>query len=111
MSARLAIGVSASLKLNAMSKTLSEPVAALDGEAQSKFDSFLKKSEVARKGARAGNEAKALKEEIVLLMGDRLIAQLPDGRRIQKVQKSGHRNPMPASDYSWWELAEMPAAA
>lgn len=92
-------------------KPLTETVARLDDDAQVKFDKFLRKTKIARDGSKAGAEAKTLKEEIVLAMGESVIAQLPDGRRIQKVQKHAHRNPMPARDDAWWELSELPAAA
>ena len=92
-------------------KQLTEAVAQLDEAMQSKFDTFLKKNEIAKKGSRAGAEAKDLKAEIVAAMGEATIAELPDGRRIQKVHKTGHKRPQPACDYEWWELAELPAAA
>lgn len=92
-------------------KPLTEAVARLDQAAQDKFDRFQKQNEIAKKGSRAGAEAKELKLELVEAMGDRTIGELPDGRRIQKVHKTGHKKPQPACDYEWWELAELPAAA
>jgi hypothetical protein len=87
-----------------------ERVAKLDEAAQKKFDAFKSKSEFARKGARAGEEAKKLKTEICEAMGDCIVAELPDGRRLQKVSKSAHRKAAKAYDYSWEELNEVQAA-
>ena len=92
-----------------MAKKLKAEVVVLDDEAQSKFDKFLKANKVASKGRRATDESRALRDEIVELMGEAMLAQLPDGRRIQRVPQCRHYPPKRAAVIEWDELNEIPA--
>lgn len=91
-----------------MGAVLSEQVVRLDAAAAKTFDAFLSKRETAKKGRRAGEEADALKEQLVEAMGTCSIAELPDGRRLQKVHKQAHRKAQKAYDYEWVELGLLP---
>lgn len=92
-----------------MPAATTEQVAVLDQDAMKKFDEFKRKSEIARKGSRAGEDAKQLKKEICEAMGDCVIAELPDGRRLQRVEKSSHHKARKAQNYYWDELNEIEA--
>jgi hypothetical protein len=90
-----------------MSK-MQQPIKMLGGEAQEEFNAFQKKTAIASKGRTADKEAKRLKQAIVDRMGEFNLAQLPDGRILQRVRKEMHQPARKASDYEWWELAELP---
>jgi hypothetical protein len=93
-----------------VAKTLTAEVARLDEDAQAKFDKFQKLSAKASDGRRAGDDARKLKDEIVALMGDCVLAQLPDGRQVQRVHQVRDVPAKKAYSYEFDELKEIPAA-
>lgn len=91
----------------AQTQTVDVPV--LDADAQKKFDEYLKQNKIASKGRRATDAAHVLRDAIVALMGDAMLARLPDGRCIQRVPQSREYPAKKKAIFKWDQLNEIPA--
>jgi hypothetical protein len=88
-----------------MARAKAEPTVNLSAEIAQKFKEFQDLDSVVKAGGRAERAAKKIKTEIVEAMGEHNVGELPDGRRLLKVTKSGHRDAAEAYDYKWHELS------
>ncbi|MBK8916422.1 MAG: hypothetical protein IPM64_17795 [Phycisphaerales bacterium] len=90
--------------------TVQVEVVVLDEDAQKKFDEYLKQNKIASKGRRATDAAQALRDQLVERMAGAMLAQLPDGRCIQRVPQRREYPAKKAVVFEWDQLNEIPAA-
>jgi hypothetical protein len=83
---------------------LSLPV--LDDGAAKLFDQYLRSKALAAKAYDHDKKAKQAKVGVIEAMGESMIAQLPDGRIVQRINKSRKMAAKPAHEQSWEDLIQ-----